>query len=105
VNINLKKVKFMSNNKQIQFVSTTPDELATLISSKVQEILGSQLKEIATTPEKKEFITREEASKLLNVTFATLWRYNKSGRLKAYKFQNKVYYKLSDIEAGFIKNV
>lgn len=95
----------MSNNEQIQFVSTTPQELANLISEKVKQALESQLNEIGTTPEKKEFITREEASKLLNVTYATLWRYNKEGKLKAYKFQNKVYYKLSEIENGFIKNV
>jgi len=95
----------MIKNEVIQFVSTTPDDLANLISQKVKEALSSQLEEIGTTPEKKEFITREEASKLLNVTFATLWRYNKSGQLKAYKFQNKVYYKLTDIENGFIKNV
>ena len=95
----------MSNNKQIQFVSTTPNDLAELISEKVKQALESQLKEIGTAPEKKEFITREEARQLLDVTFATLWRYNKNGQLKAYKFHNKVYYKLSDIENGFIKNV
>lgn len=95
----------MSKNEAIQFVSTTPDELAILISEKVKDAIQSQLKEIGTTPEKKEFITRAEARELLNVSFATLWRYNKTGELKAYKFQNKVYYKLSDIESGFIKNV
>ena len=95
----------MSDLKQIQFVSTTPDDLAELISEKLKQALESQLKEIGTTPEKKEFITREEASKLLNVTYATLWRYNKEGKLKAYKFQNKVYYMLEEIENGFIKNV
>ena len=94
----------MINNKTIQFVSTTPDDLAVLISEKVKQVLESQFNEIGTTPEKKEFITRDEASKLLNVTYATLWRYNKSEKLKSYKFQNKVYYKLSEIEAGFIKN-
>ncbi len=93
------------NNEVIQFVSTTPNDLANLISEKLKQALESQLKKIGTTPEKKEFITREEAKQLLNVTFATLWRYNKNGQLKAYKFQNKVYYKLSDIQNGFIKNV
>lgn len=91
--------------KQVQFLMTSPEELAELISEKLKQALESQLKKIGTTPEKKKFITREEAKQLLNVTFATLWRYNKNGQLKAYKFQNKVYYKLSDIENGFIKNV
>ena len=94
----------MSEIKQIQFVSTTPDDLAKLISDKVNEVIESKLQGFNSTPEKKEFITREEAAKLLHVTNATLWRYAKSGKLIPYNFENKVYYKLAEIEQGFIKS-
>ncbi len=95
----------MSNLKQIQFLSTTPEDLANLISEKVKAEIESQLKRIDTTPEKKGFITREATAKLLNVTYATLWRYAKRGTLKPWKFSNKVYYKLSEIEQGFIQSM
>ena len=95
----------MEKFQQVQLVSTTPDDLAKLISDKVIKDFESMLQGIKTTPEKKEFITREEAANLLNVTYATLWRYGKSGKLKSYNFSNKVYYKLAEIEQGFTKNV
>ena len=95
----------MSKIEQIQFVSTTPDDLATLITDKVNEAIESKLQGFNTTPEKKEYITREETAKLLNVTPTTLWRYAKRGKLIPYNFANKVYYKLSEIEQGFTKNV
>ncbi len=95
----------MSKIEQIQFVSTTPNDLATLISDKVNEALDSKLQEFNKAPEKKELITREEAAKYLNVTYTTLWRYAISGKVIPYKFGSKVYYKLSEIEQGFTKNV
>ena len=94
----------MEKFQQVQFVSTTPDDLAKLISDKVNEAIESKLQGFNATPEKKEFITREEAATLLNVTPTTLWRYANSGKLIPYHFQNKVYYKLSEIEQGFIKS-
>ena len=48
----------------------------------------------------KEFIQIDEASKLLNVTTMTLRRWDKAGKLKAYRHPINKYrlYKKSDIE-------
>ncbi len=91
----------MSKNQQIQFVSTTPDDLAELISQKLKE----QTKEKSINSEQKqsEYLTIDETAKLLKVTKSTLWRYEKRGKLIPYDFENKVYYKRSEIEKGFIK--
>ena len=95
----------MSKIEQIQFVSTTPNDLANSLADKVYEMIESKLQGFKPRPEKKEYITRDETAKLLNVTHTTLWRYAKSGKLIPYNFANKVYYKLSEIEQGFTKNV
>jgi len=94
----------MSKIEQIQFVSTTPDDLANSLAEKVYEMIKSKLQGLKATPEKKEYITREEAATFLNVTPTTLWRYAKRGKLIPHYFENKVYYKLSEIEQGFTKN-
>ena len=48
----------------------------------------------------QEFIKIEEASKILNVTTMTLRRWDKAGKLKAYRhpINNYRLYKKSDIE-------
>ena len=94
----------MSDFKQIQFVSISPDDLADLISKKVETTFQNQFREISASKEKKEFLTREETAKLLNVTYPTLWRYVRDGKLTQYNFEGKTFFKLSDIEQGFIKN-
>ena len=43
-------------------------------------------------------IDRKEASKILNVSLATLWKWAKSGYLTPVKIGTKVLYKASDIE-------
>ncbi|WP_242118541.1 helix-turn-helix domain-containing protein [Aestuariivivens sediminicola] len=93
----------MSNHKTVQFVQTTPEDLANLISDKVKSAL-SQIQGTQEPEQKPKFITREQARKMLNVTYPTLHRYHKNGKLVGYKFGHKVYYKLEDIENGFIKD-
>ena len=94
----------MSSEKQIQFLSISPDDLADLISKKVENTFQNKFREIRETQEKKEFLTREETRVLLGVTYPTLWRYVRDGKLTQYNFEGKTFFKLSDIEQGFIKN-
>ena len=47
--------------------------------------------------DEKEFYTREETAKLLNVSFTTLFHWNNQGVLKAKKLGKRVYYSKSDI--------
>ncbi len=48
-------------------------------------------------------ITRQEASRMLNVTLSTLWRWNKDGYLTPVKIGSKVLYRTSDIEQMLMK--
>lgn len=87
---------------QILFSGTSPEELAKLLSESVKAELQEQLKNINLQKE-SEWITPEETAELLNVVLSTLHRYRKKGKIIAYNFENKVYYKRSEIEAGFTK--
>ncbi|AQX09351.1 DNA-binding protein [Elizabethkingia anophelis] len=65
----------------------------------IQEIIRKELSEYkANTQEEKEFYTREETAKLLNVSYATLFHWNKDGKLKANKLGKRVYYSKEDVK-------
>ncbi|CAI9678933.1 helix-turn-helix domain-containing protein [Elizabethkingia anophelis] len=48
--------------------------------------------------QEKEFYTREEIAKLLNVSYVTLFNWNNDGKLKANKLGNRVYYSKEDLK-------
>ena len=48
--------------------------------------------------EKLEVLTREEVCKLLNVSLVTLSTWTKTGKIKAHRIGNRVYYKKLNIE-------
>jgi len=45
-----------------------------------------------------KYLTRDEVKKLLKVSYTTLWKYNKEGKLPATKIGSRVYYKRKDID-------
>ena len=61
----------------IQFVSTTPEALASQIAETVASEISKQLKSITTTEEESEYMTPDETAKLLSVNKSTLWRHQK----------------------------
>ena len=75
-----------SSPQDINQVVLTRSELETTINEAVNKIIGEmQKKEIIN----KEYITREEAARLLNVTIPTLHRYAKAGKIRIYKFGSR----------------
>lgn len=51
----------------------------------------------------KPTLSRKDASKMLGVSLATLWKWAKDGYLKPVKIGTKVMYKRSDVEALLTK--
>lgn len=84
-----------------EIFSVSPDELAELISKQVipeiQQIIEGQSK----TNEKSELLSTDELAHYLKVTKPTIWRYRKRGKITPVYFENKVYYRRSEIEEGF----
>lgn len=95
-------------NKTIQFVGTSPEELKAsllnLIQPQLEQILKEVKKQNSIVVEDEVLITREQAAKILCVNLSSLWRYTKDGVLKSYSLPNtsRVYYKKSEI-LGAIK--
>jgi len=50
----------------------------------------------------KEILTRQQVKDMLNISFPTLNKWNRTGELPAYKIGRKVFYKMSDIENSLI---
>lgn len=88
--------------KQIQFLATTPKELI----ANLVEALKPCLKEISDNSQSKTdedaLLTREETAKLLSINLSTLWKFTKSGVLTAHSLPttSRVYYKKSDVLAA-----
>lgn len=49
-----------------------------------------------------EYLTRNELKDLLKVDLATIHRWTKNGKLKAYAIGNRVYYKRHEVEQQII---
>ncbi len=77
------------------------NQLKVEISSIVRSLLNDGLK--------KEWLTEEEAMTLLDVSKSTIQNYRRQGILPFSQFQNKIYYKQSDLmihlEKNYISNV
>jgi len=86
----------------VQLINLTTDKLQEIIS----EALKEQLKDIHSSENKPlpEFITRKEASEMLQVTYMTLRSWHKKKALKAHSIGNRVYYKLTDIQEAMKPN-
>ncbi|MCT4662912.1 MAG: helix-turn-helix domain-containing protein [Tissierellales bacterium] len=82
---------------QVKIIQTTPSELSSLISDSVKKELDKFKLELKKSNSNDDLLTREEACKLLNINFTTLWSHTKKGKLPSKKIGNRVYYLKSEI--------
>jgi len=89
----------MENN--IQFIQTTPEQLAELISKGVKSQLDDFKKDLAlNAPD--ELLTREQAFEFLKIDSSTLWHWTNKGKITAYGIGNRRYYKRAELLASLI---
>jgi hypothetical protein len=88
--------------QQVQFISVTPDQLQRAILEGVKIQLES-LKTYFEPKQPKTYLSRAQVSKMLNVSFVTLNKWNKSGRLKAVGIGGRVLYRQSDIDNAIVE--
>lgn len=85
--------------KSIQVFQLTIEDLSLIIS----EAVANELQKVSTlitpkpTQKENELLSREETSKLLKVSFTTLFNWNREKVLEAKKLGKKVYYLKSDV--------
>lgn len=91
------------NNVLLSSIDT--QTLVNLIAERTVELLESRKSETTQQEEEEELKTPKEASKLLRVSMATLWRWEKKGKIKCYGIGGKRYYKRSElVESLTLKN-
>ena len=88
--------------QQIQFVSVTPEQLQNAIIKGVNSQLES-LKLHFAPKQPPTYKTRAEVSKMLNVSYVTLNKWNKTGKLKAYGVGGRVLYRQRDIDNAIVE--
>ena len=81
----------MQQVQQIQMISVTPEQLQDAIIEGVNTQLES-LKLHFEPKQPKTYLSRAEVSKMLNVSFVTLNKWNKNGKLKAVGIGGRVLY-------------
>jgi hypothetical protein len=94
----------MSNNVDM-IVTLTVVQLEELIRNVVSVELQKQNSSTptGTETESDELLTRDAVSKMLKVSFPTLWSWNKNGILVAKKIGSRVYYEKADVLAQLRK--
>ena len=91
--------------ENIQFIQTSPTELADLINEKVKTNLESLIKELSINDKQgSEFLTRKETAKFFGASLVTLHDWTKKGLITPYKMGNRVYYKRSELIGSLLES-
>lgn len=83
--------------ENLQFISTTPEKLVELINISLDSKLEELSSHIQKHQAKDDLLTRAQACELLQIDSSSLWRWTKSGKIKAYGIANRRYYKRSEL--------
>jgi excisionase family DNA binding protein len=68
----------------------------------IRETVG-ELKDTIQNQQPKEYYTREEVAKLLNIDLSTLHNWVKKGKFTKFSIGGRVYFKRSEIENAIIQ--
>lgn len=82
----------------IQLISISKDELMQEFEQIVYKVL-EKMQQDQGIKDQKEFYTREETAKLLDVSLTTLFHWNNDGTLKNTKIGKRVYYSKNEVLA------
>jgi excisionase family DNA binding protein len=82
----------------LQFIQTTPEQLANLIKDGLKSELEILKKELLNENANDELLTREQAAELLHINLSTLWSWTSKGKISAYGISGaRRYYKRSEL--------
>lgn len=85
----------------MELIITTQKELKSII----QEVIQDQQRQISKPETQEEFISKKEASKLLQVSTATIDNYRRNGILPSYRIGANVRFKRSEVISSLTNNV
>lgn len=76
----------------------TPDEITSYFKGLENQI--AELKQNFEPKQPAEYLTRAEVAEKLKCDLSTVHNWTKKGKLKPYSIGNRIYYKLSEVEAA-----
>jgi hypothetical protein len=79
--------------------NVNPDQFTELITNIFRAQLDEFKKELQNQSANDDLLSREQTLELLQINASTLWHWQNKGKIIAYKFANKCYYKRSEIMA------
>jgi len=86
----------------VQFIQTTPQQLADLITEGVKNQLHELKKNLKSQQANDDLLTREETCKFLSIDSSTLWAWTNKGKVKAYGIGKRRYYKRNELLESLI---
>lgn len=97
----VKQIK-MVQNKENLLVQLSVGDLQQLIQEAVKEEMTKitdviKLNTKTSEKDSEQLLTRDDVKKLLNVSYTTLFLWNRDGKLPAQKIGKRVYYQRSNI--------
>jgi hypothetical protein len=83
-------------DRNIQFIQTSPEQLAKLISDGIKEQLDDFSKSL--NPQNQDvLLTRTQTCEFLQIDSSTLWAWTNKGKVIAYGIANRRYYKKAEL--------
>jgi hypothetical protein len=77
--------------------NVNPDQFTELITNIFKTQLDEFKKEFQNQSANDDLLSREQTLELLQINASTLWHWQNKGKIIAYKFANKSYFKRSQI--------
>ena len=87
----------------IQFLQTTPEQLAELIQNGIKNELQTFRNDLLSKDSNEDLLTRDQTCKLLQIDSSTLWHWTNKGKVTAYGIGSRRYYKRSELMDSLIK--
>jgi hypothetical protein len=83
-------------------IQISPVELTELITTIFKTELDEFKKQLQNQSANDDLLSREQTLELLQINASTLWHWQNKGKIIAYKFANKSYYKRSELMESLI---
>jgi hypothetical protein len=88
----------------VQLISISPTELANLINEGLKTHIEQLSSTLIKPQEEKEFLTRKETAKFLQISLVCLHDWMKKGIVTPYKLGNRTYFKHSQIVESLLNS-
>lgn len=89
---------------QIQFIATNPTDFITELKNALIPELEEKLSRKFQPKEPSQYLTRDEVCDMLKIDLSTLYRWDKTGKLKSLSIGNRVYYLRSYLDETLQKS-